>query len=209
LVLVRDWRRSSGFALFLAIDAALVAALYAVALLDKLALYIPDKTFYFNAFVFASLAAWGLNWVWERLAKARPGKVGLAGVLILVAGLAAVVIVNVRFPPPDLYPITLDEYRVAYQVSQEMPDAELAYLVRHETAFYWIHGCVLNHTHSLEEQRERWRTQTPTYESWMHDMAAPRRAIVSDLASLPLDGLWQEIIQVGNSGVIEKTRWSE
>jgi hypothetical protein len=234
VVLVQNWRRMVGFALFVAIDFALVAAFYAVALLDLLALYIPDKTFYANVFVLAVLVALSLNWFWKRLTLAAIGRsrasikdgfeatasrIGasapnrrtlllgesqVAGSIMLVAGLAAVVLLNWRYPSPDLYPITLDEYRVAYQVSQEMPDEELVYLVRNHVTFYWIYGCVLNHTEDLSAQSERWESDTPTYHGWIQDSEAPRRAIVSDLRNLPQDGFWREVIRFGNSGLIEK-----
>jgi hypothetical protein len=207
--LSRNWRRWFGFALFLVVDLVLVVVLYGVALLDKLALYIPDKTFYFDIFIFAVLVALGLNWLWERLVRTRSGHCWVAGLLILVAGLTAVLIVNWRFPKPASYPITLDEYRVAYQVSQESPDAELTYLVRNPTTFYWIYGCILNQTHTVEAERERWQSAPPTYESWIGDTTAPHRAIVSDLTRLPQDGPWREILRAGNSGLIEKVPWSE
>jgi hypothetical protein len=236
VVLVRHWRRMLGFGLFLTADFGLVAAFYAVALLDRLALYIPDKTFYANIFVFAVLVALSLNWFWEHLFLARlggsvqtgvdgsavetaqadadghnrnlrsTGKPQIAGLLMLLAGLAAVIILNLRYPAPDSYPITLDEYRTAYQVSQEMPDEDLVYLVRNHITLYWIYGCVLNRTPTLLEEIQRWQDQPPTYKSWMQDAAAPRRAMVSDLSSLPQDGAWKEVIRAGDSGLIEKTR---
>lgn len=204
--LSRVWRERLGFALFGAIDFALVIALYGVALSDQLALYIPDKTFYFNVFLFAILAALSLDWLWERLTAARAGKVRISGGIMLATGLAAVALVNWQHPSPGTYPLTLGEYRVAYQVAQGMPDAELTYLVRTPTTFYWIYGSVLNHTHDLATQSERWQAQTPTYEDWIQDSTASELALVSSLAGLPQDRRWREILRAGNSGVIEKAR---
>jgi len=201
---LRTWKRLPGLTLFLVIDAALVVALYGAAIMDKLTLYIPDKTFYFNVFLFLVLAALGLDWAWRKLTPAITLKGWRAGAVLLALALAVGVGVNLWFPRPTEYPITLDEYRVAYQVSQEMPDAELTYLVRTATTFYWMYGCILNHTPDLTAQLQRWQANVPTYENWMQDAAAPRRAIVSDLTALPQDGRWRAIIRSGKSGLIEK-----
>ena len=203
--LVQNWRRHPGLVVFLLIDATLVAALYVAALLDKLTLYIPDKTFYFNAFLFTVLAALGLHRIWEKVAPAKWGREWAACVAVIALGLGVVVGGNARFPRQATFPITLDEYRVAYQVARDMPDVELAYLVRNEMTFYWTYGCILKHTHDLEARREQWRLDTPTYEGWIQDVTAPRRALVSDLVALPrADGRWRVVIRSGNSGVIEK-----
>jgi hypothetical protein len=203
--LIRTRQRRSGFALFFAIDLALVSGFYAFALWDKLALYIPDKTFYFNIFVFAVLVALGLDWLWERLGADRSIEARIAGAAILVIGSAIAVVANWRVPPPDVYPISLSEYRVAYRLSQEMPDEDLTYLVRTPATFYWIYGCILNHTHDLVQQSERWQNETPTYDDWIQDAVAPTRAVVSDLTELPQDGRWREVIRAGDSALIEKT----
>jgi hypothetical protein len=203
-VWLRSWRRLLGFTLFLVIDAALVFALYGAAILDKLTLYIPDKTFYFNVFIFLVLVALGLDWAWRRWGPAGKPKGWMAAVALILVALMVGVGTDLWFPRPADYPITLDEYRVAYRVSQEMPDAEFTYLVRTAATFYWIYGCTLNHTHDLTEQFERWQAHVPTYEGWMQDSAAPRRAIVSDLTTLPQDGRWRPLIRSGKSGMIEK-----
>ena len=200
----RRWRRYLGLVLFLLSDAGLVMALYGVAIMDKLTLYIPDKTFYFNVFLFTVLVALGLDWAWEKLAQARKMREWAACVVIIALGLAVVVGVNAQFPRPTRYPITLDEYRLAYQLAQETPDVELTYLVRTSATFYWMYGCVLNHTHDLTVQSEQWQVNRPTYERWMQDTASPSRAIVSELRTLPQDGCWRILIRLGNSGVIEK-----
>lgn len=204
--LIRTWKQHFGLTLFLVIDAAVVVILYGVAIVDKLTLYIPDKTFYFNVFLFTVLVALGLNWIWERLALPRKARGWAACIVMIVLALAVVAGVNSQFPRPTAYPITLDEYRVAYQISQEMPDVELTYLVRSNATFYWIYGCILNHTHDLVVQNEQWRDDVPTYESWIQDAAAPSRAIVSDLTVLPQDGHWRVVIRSGNSGMIESIR---
>lgn len=203
--LIQTWRRRFGLVMFLSIDLALVAGLYALAFWDNLALYIPDKTFYFNIFVFAILVGIGLDWLWERVGAARVGNARTAGVMIVVIGFAVVVYANWRVRSPESSPISLDEYKVAYQVAQEMPDEDLTLLVRNSATFYWIYGCILNRTGDLEEQVERWQAETPTYDSWMQDATAPVRALVSDLADLPQDGRWRVIISAGESAVIEKT----
>jgi hypothetical protein len=235
-IAARAWKRVLGFALFLVVDLALVAALYAVALLDKLALYIPDKTFYFNVFVLAVLAALSLNWLWERLlrsiagrarkpaapaqAAAQPGKRSTAGSprrpgwqksLIVALGLVAicvavVAVVNWRHPAQSFYPITLDEYRVGYDLAEQMPDAEVAFLVRSHATFYWIYGSLLNRTHDVERQSQLWQADPPTYDGWIADPTSPSIAIVSDLTSIPQDGQWRPIIRSGNSAAIERTR---
>jgi hypothetical protein len=208
-VLIRSWKQRFGFALFLTIDLLLVVALYGIALLDRLALYIPDKTFYFNIFVLAMLAALSFNWLWDRLPRARLQKDWVAALLVLGICLAAVAWVNSQIQSPSVYPITLDEYRVAYQTRQQMPDAELTYLVRTQTTHYWIHGCILNHTHNVVEQNEQWQARRPTYEDWIQETPQNNHALVSDLTSLPQDGRWREVIRVGNSGLIEKTPWND
>ncbi len=200
----RNWKRLPGFTLFLVIDAALVVALYGAAILDKLTLYIPDKTFYFNVFIFLVLVAWGLDQAWRRWGSAGRLKDWMAGVALILVALGVGVGVDLWFPRPADYPITLDEYRVAYQVSQEIPDAEFTYLVRTAATFYWIYGCTLNHTHDLTEQFQRWQANVPTYEGWIKDDATPRQAFVSNLTKLPQDGQWRILIQSGDSGVIEK-----
>jgi len=202
--LARTWKQHFGLTLFLVNDAAWVIALHGAAVMDKLTLYIPGKTFYFNVFLFTVPVALGLNWIWERLVPVRRARERATCVVMLVLGLVVVAGVNCRFPRPTTYPITLDEYRVAYQVAQEMPDVELAYLVRTDMTFYWIYGCILNHTYDLTAQQKIWQANVPTYESWMQDVAAPGRAILSDLTTLPPDGRWRVIIRSGNSGVIEK-----
>ena len=204
--LIRTWKQHFGLTLFLIIDAILVMTLYGVAVMDKLTLYIPDKTFYFNVFLFTVLAALGLNRAWEKLAPTIKPKNWVSCAMMIVLALAVVAGVNFWFPRPTVYPITLDEYRVAYQVAQEMPDVELTYLVRTNTTFYWIYGCILNHTHDLTMQSEQWQANVPTYESWIQDAAAPSRAIVSDLTTLPQDGHWRVVIRSGNSGMIENVR---
>ena len=205
-VVTWTWRQRSGFTLFFIIDIATVAALYGAAVMDKLSRYIPDKTFYFNVFLFTILVALGLNWVVERLPLVRKINSRMAFVTMIAIGVAMVAVVNYRFPRPNAYPITLDEYRVAYTVAQEMPDVELAYLVRTGTTFYWIYGAVLNRTHDLAAQSERWQANTPTYEKWIQDATAPNRAIVSSLVMLPQDRHWRIVIRSGNSGVIEKVQ---
>lgn len=203
--LARNWRQYSGLVLFLVIDALLVAALYSVAFLDKLTLYIPDKTFYFNVFLLTVLVALGLRQVWQRFVSLKLAKRWQACVVVIALGLVVLVGVNSWFPPSAVYPITLDEYRVAYQLAQEMPDAELTYLVRDQATFYWIYGCILNHTHDLMARHEQWQANVPTYDNWIHNDEAPSRAVVSDLTMLPQeDGRWHVIIRSGNSGVIEK-----
>jgi hypothetical protein len=223
-----------GFALFLVVDLALVAALYAVALLDKLALYIPDKTFYFNVFVLAVLAALSLSWLWERLlrtirirkpaapaqATAQPTGQSTAGSrrrpgwqkpLIVALGLvaiciAAVAVVNWQHPAQSIYPISLDEYRVGYELAKQMPDVEVAFLVRSHATFYWIYGSLLNRTYDVERRSQLWQADPPTYDGWMADPTSPSIAIVTDLTSIPQDGQWRPIIRSGNSAAIEKTR---
>lgn len=203
--LIRTWKQQRGFTLFLIMDVASVVALYGAAVADKLSRYIPDKTFYFNVFLFTILVALGFNWVLEKLPQPKPsGRAAFATMAVI--GVTIVAVVNSRVPRPNAYPITLDEYRVAYQASQEMPEANLTYLVRTGTTFYWIYGTILNHTHDLTAQAERWQVNTPTYEKWVHDATAPNRAMVSDLAMLPQDGHWRIVIRSGNSGVIEKVR---
>lgn len=204
--LIRTWKQHFGLTLFLIINATLVMTLYGVAVMDKLTLYIPDKTFYFNVFLFTVLAALGLNRAWEKLAPTIKPKDWVSCAVMIVLALAVVVRVNFQFPRPTVYPITLDEYRVAYQVAQEMPDVELTYLVRTNMTFYWMYGCILNHTHDLTMQSEQWQANVPTYESWIQDAAAPSRAIVSDLTTLPQDGHWRVVIRSGNSGMIENVR---
>jgi len=145
--LIRTWKQHFGLTLFLIINATLVMTLYGVAVMDKLTLYIPDKTFYFNVFLFTVLAALGLNRAWEKLAPTIKPKDWVSCAVMIVLALAVVVRVNFQFPRPTVYPITLDEYRVAYQVAQEMPDVELTYLVRTNTTFYWIYGCILSLIH--------------------------------------------------------------
>jgi hypothetical protein len=205
VVLIRTWKRRFGFALFLVIDFALVVGFYALAVWDKLALYIPDKTFYLNVFVLAGLVGLALDWLWERVATARAGSTRIAGVMMVVIGLAVVLYANWRVPSPETYPISLDEYQVAYQVAQELPSEELTFLVRNAATFYWIYGCILNHTDDLEEQRQHWLAETPTYDRWVEDAGAPPRAVVSDLTDLPQDGRWHVIIRAGASALIEKT----
>jgi hypothetical protein len=206
--LVRNWRRYAGLAQFVLITAGLITGLYGIALMDRLTLYIPDKTFYFNVFLFIVLVALGFAWIWDwisdRLGQARWVKEWMVCALMVTLGLIVVIAVNVRFPSPPEYPITLDEYRVAYQVSRELPGEELTYLVRNVTTFYWMDGCVLNRTHDLVAQSERWRTNPPSYKGWINDATASRRAVVSDLNALPQDGRWRTVIRSGNSGVIEK-----
>ena len=202
--LVRTWKRHRGLALFIVTDTVLVIALYGMAILDRLTLYIPDKTFYFNVFLFSVPIALGLSQIWERLAPASRIKDWVSCIVMATLGLVVVAGVNSRFHPPSEYPITLDEYRVAYRTAKEMPDAELVYLVRNNATFYWAYGCILNHTQDLAVQSERWQASPPTYEGWMQDVAAPSRAIVSDLRTLPQDGRWRIIIRSGNSGVIGK-----
>lgn len=203
--LARNWKQHLGLALFLLIDVILVTALYGAAVMDKLTLYIPDKTFYFNVFLFIVLAALGLDHVWERLVPVTRAKNWAACVVMIALGLVVVVGVNSRFPRPTAYPITLDEYQIAYRLAQQMPDVELTYLVRNHATFYWIYGCVLNHTHDLTVQSEQWQANVPTYESWIQDATVPKRALVSDLTTLPQeDGRWHVVMRSGNSGVIEK-----
>ncbi|MFX1411392.1 MAG: hypothetical protein ACFFA6_13660 [Promethearchaeota archaeon] len=202
--LLRTWKQYFGLTLFLITNAALVVTLYGVAIMDMLTLYIPDKTFYFNVFLFTVLAALGLERAWSGFARARGLRGWIACVTMIVLAVAVAIGANAWFPPPNAYPITLDEYRVAYQTSQEMPDVTLTYLVDTNATFYWIYGCILNHTHDLVARNKQWQDNRPTYESWIQDAAAPGRAIVSDLTALPQDGRWRVIIQSGNSGVIEK-----
>lgn len=204
--LIRTWKQDFGLTLFLVIDAAGVAALYGIAIADKLTLYIPDKTFYFNVFLFTVLVALGLDRAWKKLTSMRKPKDWVSFAMMIVLALAVVVGVNFQFSRPTVYPITLDEYRVAYQVAHETPGAELTYLVRTKTTFYWMYGGILNHTHDLTIQSEQWQDNVPTYERWIQDATAPSQAIVSDLAMLPQDGRWRIIIRSGNSGVIENVR---
>lgn len=204
--LIQTWKQQPGFALFLLTDVALVAALYGAAVADKLSRYIPDKTFYFNVFLFTILVALGANWAMEKLPLARKINDRAALASMVVIGVVVVTVVNSRFPRPGAYPITLDEYRVAYQVAQETPDADLTYLVRTDATFYWIYGAVLNHTHDLTEQSERWRASTPTYEKWIQEATDSQRAIVSNLAQLPQDGRWRIVTRSGASGVIERVQ---
>ena len=233
-IVVRKWKQMLGFALFLALDLALVAALYAVALLDKLALYIPDKTFYFNVFVLAVLIALSLNWLWERLVQAvtkrllkgsMPSQAEtsssgssvassshalgsrnslIVGVAMLAICLSAITLLNRQYPAQSRYPITLDEYRIGYQLAEETPDAQMAFLVRNNITFYWIYGSLLNRTHDLEAQRKLWQAEMPSYDDWIQDSASPSWAVVSDLNKIPQDGPWREVIRSGNSAVIEK-----
>ena len=233
---VQEYRRMLGFVLFLAIDLAIVAGLYAVALLDKLALYIPDKTFYFNVFVFAVLIALCLNWILEQLVKAatRTARNGLdpsqaedqsagssaadspratgpwnaliASFMMFAISAFALLLLNRQYPVQSTYPITLDEYRVGYQLARANPDAHVTFIVRNNMTFYWLYGSLLNRTHDLEAQRKVWQAEVPSYEDWIHNPASPSWAIVSDLNRVPEDGLWREVIRSGNSAVIEKTR---
>ncbi len=204
--LIRTWKQQRGLVLFLIIDIALVIILYGAAIMDKLSRYIPDKTFYFNIFLFVVLIAVGLDWVVAKLPLARKINVQVALATMMVLGVVAVALANARSSRPVAYPITLDEYRVAYTVAQEIPDIDMAYLVRTSTTFYWMYGAILNHTHDLTAQNERWQADMPTFERWIQDAQAPRRAIVSNLVSLPQDGTWRIVIRSGNSGLIEKVR---
>ena len=235
-ILLREFRRLPGLALFLAIDLALVAALYTVALLDKLALYIPDKTFYFNVFVLAVLIALCLNWIWEQLVRVtthrtrqrpvasqgEPHSLGspiagsqrrespwntlIAGVAIVAVCVSALLLINRHHPAQSAYPITLDEYRVGYQLAAANPDAQVTFLVRNNMTFYWLYGSLLNRTDDLEEQRKRWQAEVPSYEDWIQDSASPAWAMVSNLNDIPQDGLWREVIRSGDCAVIEKIR---
>jgi hypothetical protein len=203
--LARNWKQHLGLVLFLLIDAILVAALYGAAVMDKLTLYMPDKTFYFDVFLFIVLAALGLDQVRARLVPMRRTNNRTACVVMIALGLVVLVGVNSSFPRPTAYPITLDEYQIAYQLAQQMPDVELTYLVRSHATFYWIYGCVLNHTHDLVAKDEQWQANVPTYESWIQDATAPKRALVSDLTALSQeDGRWHVVMRSWNSGVIEK-----
>jgi hypothetical protein len=150
------------------------------------------------------LVGLGLDWIWDRLAAARPGRAPIAGLMTVALGVVAVVYANWRVPSPETYPISLSEYRVAYRLAEEMPDAEITYLVRTPATFYWIYGCILNHTSDVEQQTERWQAEMPTYDAWIQDATAPRRAMVSDLAALPADSRWREVFRAGDSALIEK-----
>lgn len=235
-ILLREFRRLPGLALFLAIDLALVAALYTVALLDKLALYIPDKTFYFNVFVLAVLIALCLNWIWEQLVRVtthkthqrpvssqgEPHALGspiagsqrrespwntlIAGVAIVAVCVSTLLLINRHHPAQSAYPITLDEYRVGYQLAATNPDAQVTFLVRNNMTFYWLYGSLLNRTEDLDEQRKRWQAEVPSYEDWIQDSASPAWAMVSNLNDIPQDGLWREVIRSGDCAVIEKIR---
>jgi len=203
--LARDWRRLSGFAWFLLLDIVIVAILYGAGLLDLVSLYIADKTFYFNIFVLAILTGLGLcairecldirwivdNWLW-------------CGIL-LALGLVLTLGVNGAHPSPSSYPITLDEYRVGYQVAAKGPEQELTYLVRHATSFYWLYGCVLGNTHDLPDRAEQWTTDPPTYQTWIGGKDQTKKALVSDVSALPQEGPWHIVLRSGNCAVIERT----
>ncbi|NLE43618.1 MAG: hypothetical protein GX620_02755 [Chloroflexi bacterium] len=201
VVLCRFQRQYRGLFWFVLIDASIVIALYGLAWVDWLTLYIPDKTFYFNAFLLLTLAGLGIG----RLLDGRRVKRWISQVAIFIVSLSTIVAVNHRHSPPDRYPITLDEYRVAYQAARETPEEEFAYLVRESMTFYWIYGCILNHTHDLAERRDEWIAAKPTVEQWMNDSAGPRRAIVSEISALPADGRWRALATSGDAGIVERT----
>jgi hypothetical protein len=204
-ILIRRVKQYFWLSLFLICDGFIVLMFYITALTDNLSLYIPDKTFYFNIFILVVLNATGIHWIWRKLAQTRfKTDKCLTSATLIAVGLLLALGANCYFPNPSDYPITLDEYRVVYQVSQRMPNAELTYLVRNSTTFYWMYGCILNHTHNLTTQNKKWRVNTPTYETWMQDNNAPQKAIVSNLDKIPHNERWRVIIQSGKSGVIEK-----
>ena len=209
-ILIRKWRQYVNLILFIVLDIALVISLYSVAMMDKLTLYIPDKTFYFNVFLLIILAALSIHWIWERIKHKLLGSKeiggGIAVIIIVVLGLVTIIKVNRDFPQPATYPITLDEYRVAYHLSRETQESDLTYLVRNGTVFYWIYGCILNNTHDLTVKSEQWQTNTPTYERWINDSSSSSRAIVSDLTVIPNDGPWYTVLRSGNSALIEKVQ---
>ena len=119
---------------------------------------------------------------------------------------SALLLINKHHPPQSAYPITLDEYRVGYQLARADPDAQLTFLVRNNMTFYWLYGSLLNRTHDLEAQRKLWQAEVPSYEDWIQDPASPSLALVSNLEEIPRDGQWREVIRSGDSAVIEKTR---
>ena len=119
---------------------------------------------------------------------------------------SALLLINKHHPPQSAYPITLDEYRVGYELARAYPDAQVTFLVRNNMTFYWLYGSLLNRTHDLEAQRKLWQAEMPSYQGWIQDPASPSLAMVSNLNDIPQDGLWRELIRSGNSVVIEKIR---
>jgi len=200
----QDRDKNTGFMLFVIVDTVIVLVLYAAAWLDLLTLYIPDKTFYFNIYLFVVFVALGISFVWNRLFPVKVHRKWASGLVLL--GLFALAAKGANSMPPrvTVYPITLDEYKVAYQIAQKDPDIELTYLVRTSATFYWMYGSILNHTHDLAVKQEQWIANRPTYSGWIEDSTAPRNAIVSDISELSQDGKWRVVLTSGNSGLIEK-----
>jgi len=200
----RDRDKNIGFKFFAMADAAIVLFLYAAAGLDLLTLYIPDKTFYFNVYLFVILVALGISFVWNRVFLARVYRKWALALVLLGLALLVAQGANSGLARVTVYPITLDEYKVAYRVAREDPSTEMTYLVRTSATFYWMYGCILNHTHDLTAKQEQWIANTPTYGTWIGDGTAPHSAIVSDMSQLPCDGRWRPVALSGNSGLIEK-----